>query len=83
VYAALRHTETQAILVVINVGDRPIEEYRLNLAEGPLTAVSPTLLFGSGSITPPTLNESGGFADYQPLPELLPHSTTIILLADG
>jgi alpha-amylase len=83
VYAALRHTEAQAILVVINVGDRPIEEYRLNLAEGPLTAVSPTLLFGSGSITPPTLNDSGGFADYQPLPELLPHSTTIILLADG
>lgn len=82
VYVALRHTEEQAILVVVNVGNREIGEYRLNLAEGPLTAVSPTptLLLGSGDIQPPALNGAGGFTDYQPLPELPPHSTTIILL---
>lgn len=84
VYAALRHTDEQVILVLLNLGDRALGEYRLNLAEGPLTAVSanPTLLYGSGSVTPPTLNGAGGFADYQPLPELPPHSTTLILLAE-
>ncbi len=82
VYAALRHTDKQVILVLLNLGDRPLSEYSLNLAAGPLTAVSPnpTLLYGSGSVTPPTLNGSGGFAGYQPLPELPPHSTTLILL---
>ncbi len=82
VYAALRHTDEQVILVLLNLGDRPLSEYSLNLAAGPLTAVSPnpTLLYGSGSVTPPTLNGSGGFAGYQPLPELPPHSTTLILL---
>ncbi|MBE2202114.1 MAG: DUF3459 domain-containing protein [Anaerolinea sp.] len=82
VYAALRHTDEQTILVLLNLGDRAIDEYSLNLAEGVLTAVAnPTLLYGSGAIQPPTLNENGGFANYQPLPELPPHSTTIILLA--
>jgi alpha-amylase len=80
VYAALRHNDEQAILVVVNVGSRAIGEYSLNLAEGGLTAVAPTLLFGSGAVQSPTLNGAGGFTDYRPLAELPPHSTTIILL---
>ncbi len=81
VYAALRRLDGQVLLVLLNVGNRALPEYTLTLETGPLTAVAnTTLLYGRGDLAAPTLNENGGFAGYQPLPELPPHSTFIIQL---
>ncbi len=82
VYAYLRHTEDETLLVLINLSEDPISGYRLNLAQGPLTGQpQPALLFGEGEVTSPALNASGGFDAYVPLPELPPHSSFVIRLS--
>jgi glycosidase len=81
VYAALRYTENEIMLVVINLSSQEQTDYALTLEEGPLSGEpTATLLMGEGEITAPTITESGGFTDYKPLSTLPPHSTTIIQL---
>ena len=81
VYASLRYTDDEVLLVVMNLGPNELDEYALSLAEGPLTAVStPTLLFGDGQPAELTLNAAGGFADYTPFPSLPPQSSFVIQL---
>lgn len=81
VYAALRYTENEIMLVVINLSSQEQTDYALTLEEGPLSGEpTATLLMGEGEITAPTITESGGFTDYKPLSTLPPHSTIIIQL---
>lgn len=82
VYAALRYTDNETLLIIVNLSIEEQSEYALTLAEGPLSdPVSATLLMGEGEPTPPVVNETGGFDDYQPLPILPPQSSTIIQLS--
>lgn len=81
VYAALRHTENEIILVLINLHNEPVtaDEYSLELAEGPLSDdVKTTVLYGDGSPTAPTVNAAGGFDAYTPL-ETIPGQSQIIM----
>ncbi len=79
VYAFLRTTENETVLVVINMSDEAINEYTLNLESGPLAAgATAVLLFGDGDVTSPTVNAAGGFSDYVPLAELPPFNTFVI-----
>jgi hypothetical protein len=79
VYAFLRSTENETLLVVINMSDDVMTEYTLNLESGPLAAeATAVLLFGEGDVTAPTVNAAGGFNDYVPLAELPPFSTFVI-----
>jgi alpha-amylase len=81
VYAYLRYTDEEVLLVVMNLGPNELDEYALSLAEGPLTAVSiPTLLFGDGNPAELTLNAAGGFENYTPFPSLPPQSSFVIQL---
>ena len=81
VYAYLRYTDDEVLLVVLNLGPNELDEYALSLAEGPLTAVStPTLLFGDGDPAELTLNAAGGFENYTPFPSLPPQSSFVIQL---
>lgn len=83
VYAVLRATTQQAVLVVINLDDEPVTEYALSLESGPLQGgFSIGSLYGAeGATLPPLLaNPGGGFNAYQPLPELAPGSVVILEL---
>lgn len=80
-YAFLRHTENQALLVMVNLSEKELATYSLHLESGPLTDISQVkLLFGQGDITAPTLNADGGLAAYEPLDKLPPYSSFVIQL---
>ncbi len=81
VYAYLRHSQTEALLVLINFSDDDDDKYRLTLAAGPLpAATSTTLLLGEETPALLTPNAQGGFNEYQPYGTLPAFSTTIIQL---
>ncbi len=81
VYAFLRFTEEEAILVVINLTTETISGNTLNLDASPLSGqITPTLLLGEGEVAAPTLNEQGGLTDYVPFESLPPQSTFIVQL---
>jgi alpha-amylase len=83
VVAFLRQHETETVLVLLNLDDVPVSEYALTLDASSIdqTAI-PELLLGTGDVTPPELNDTGGSTDYVPLPELPPESATIIRLTE-
>lgn len=82
VYAFLRRAEDETLLVLINLGKEAITEYKLNLAEGPLSGQpEASLVFGEGEVVAPNVNAGGGFDGYAPLPELPPQSTFVIRLS--
>ncbi len=82
VFAALRQTEDQAVLVVVNLRDRLVDDYGMVLeASGLGNVTDARALFGTDAqITLPDVNAEGGFADYRPLPEIPPLATIIIEL---
>ena len=81
VYAFLRHTENEILLVLINMNHREMTGYTLSLEAGPLAGVNRAeVLLGAGTANLPDINEAGGFTDYVPLATLPPRSTTIIRL---
>jgi glycosidase len=81
VYAALRASADENILVVINLKDEPISDYQLRLSESVLPdgTFTPQSLFGTIEALP--LVVSGGkFSEYQPVPELSPYQPYLLLL---
>ena len=83
VYAALRSTDKEQILVLVNLGAKPVSDYRLSLESGPLKpAARPALLLGEADLSAgPVVNAAGGFADYQPIATLPPQSSYVIQFA--
>ena len=80
VYAALRSTAGEQILVLVNLGSKPVSEYQLSLESGLLKpGVRPALLLGQADLSAgPVVNAAGGFASYQPIAELPPQSSYVI-----
>jgi glycosidase len=79
VYAYLRVDGAEVILVLVNLGNDPVDEYSLTLQAGPLASgLQPKLLMGAGEIDAPQVNESSGFTHYQPIATLPPRSSFII-----
>ena len=78
VYAFLRHDESQALLVVINLDDAPARDFTLSLDESALDLSAPSLVYGSGDIAAPQLNASGGFEGYAPLSTLDAQSLLVL-----
>lgn len=81
VYASLRSSGDDTILVLVNLTGTPVSKYQLNLGEKllPNGAILPTLLFGTGEVAPLKIR-NGGFSEYKPLDELLPYGSYIFLL---
>jgi len=79
VYAALRSSADQKILVIVNLKGTPISDYQLRLNESRLTdgTITPRSLFGTIE-TIPVLISGGKFSDYKPINELLPHESYIL-----
>ena len=80
VYASLRSTDKEQILVLVNLGSKPVSEYRLSLESSPLKpGARPALLLGEADLSAgPVVNEAGGFEDYRPIATLPPQSSYVI-----
>jgi glycosidase len=78
VYAFLRYTPDQTLLVVINLTKNPISDYRFCLSDANLTAGSPAEILHDAQVQSPDINAAGGFDDYRPIDELEAYSTYII-----
>lgn len=81
VYAVLRRTADQTLLVMVNLEETPISDYQLSLSEKLLTdgTVTPASLFGTIEATPVTIS-GGMFSGYKPVNELRPYKSYIFAL---
>jgi len=83
VFASLRASTDEAVLVIVNLGKDPVSDYRLSLASGPLAvggAYRAAPLLGAGPFARLTVNGQGGFDAYRPIPTLLANGSLIIQL---
>lgn len=81
VYAVLRYTEDETLVVVVNLGTETVTDYALETSLGPFTGeVEASVLFGVGEVSAPAINDTGGFEDYRPLESLPPQSSFVIAL---
>ena len=79
VYAFLRADDEEIILVLLNLGRQPVEEYSLNLPTGSFSGdLQPSLLLGEGELSSPKVNADGGFGDCKPIDGLPPYSSYVI-----
>lgn len=79
VYAFLRTTDAETMLVVINLSGETIADYTLELDAGPLQTGEAAEVLMETAVSSPDLNDDGGFNAYTPL-QLAPYSTYIISL---
>lgn len=81
VYALLRASPEEAVLVVLNLGKEAVSEYNLSLESGPLQGRYRVVdLLGAGEFPDLEANAEGGFDQYLPLPELPPNGRLILQL---
>ena len=81
IFAILRATQEEAILAVINLSAKPIEDYTLQLAKGPLNgSYRAAPLFGEGQFEDLQANANGGVDAYKPVPVLEPGASLILQL---
>ncbi len=71
VYAVVREYQGKSLLVLINMGDKPVSDYGIDLKfnQAPGNYVLQPL-FGSGDLATVTLDADGTMPDYRPLEEL-------------
>jgi glycosidase len=85
IYAFLRQTDDQSILVIINLSRQAVnaDQYALELTSstlrGELTAIS---LHGLPEPLPPRVDAQGGFSSFVPFAEIAPRTTHIIQLTN-
>ena len=81
VYALLRYNNDEVFLVLVNVDSKPIADYNLTLATGPLAgALKVITALGLLNPSAPQVNADGGFSGYLPFAELPARSYVIIRL---
>jgi len=81
-YAFLRQSDDEALMVLINPNKQTIDDYSLDLGESSLGQdLTVELLFGKGEVSAPIINASGGFSDYRPFDSLPAQSTFVIELS--
>lgn len=81
VLATIRVDPAETLMVLANLSDEPVSGYALELGDGTLCGMPrATLVHGTGRPSAPIITADGGFTDYRPLPELPPHSVSIVAL---
>jgi len=83
VYASLRVSKQETLLILINLSPQTVSDYALNLESSPLASESEYVLaplLDPGSFQPIKVNAQGGLEDYQPLPDLPPFGRFILQL---
>ncbi len=81
VYAILRQTKNQTVLVLINLSKEPITNYKLTLNSDllPKGKYAPKTIFGAGQAAELQVSASG-LSGYVPLPKLELYTTYVFLL---
>jgi glycosidase len=81
VFASLRTSREDTVLVLTNLSSEPVTDYSLELEQGPLSGeyVIVPILY-DGEFLSPTITDQGGFQSYQPLPEIPPYGRFILQL---
>jgi len=81
VYGLLRVSESEVVLVVVNLGKEEVADYGLSLQQGPLNGVyTAAPILGEGPFEKLVVNGQGGFDGYKPIASLLPFTRLIIQL---
>ena len=82
VFASLRVSKEEAVLIIINLGKDPVSDVTLTLDKSSLAAgeYRGALLLGDGPIAKLSVTATGGFAQYQPLSSLPGFSGVIVQL---
>jgi glycosidase len=85
VYAVLRASSDETILVLCNLGSEAVENVTLKLDQGSLKPGTYRLvpLLGDGTASPLNVNKQGGFDSYQPLGTLPAHASLVLQLQAG
>ncbi len=79
VHAALRVSDDDAVLTLVNLSGRPVTDYALTLPRGRISAArQAVLLLGEGQLGMPLVTAAGGVDGYRPLHELPPYSSFVI-----
>jgi len=77
----LRVSSDEILLILFNIDDEPLTDYKLDLSVGPLSGqYTGESLLDASTFNFLTANDTGGFDDYLPLQELPPYSIYIIQL---
>jgi alpha-amylase len=77
----LRTSEKENILVLINMDDKPVTNYKIDLDKGPLSGnYTVTSLMDNSTYNPLQANAKGGFDKYIPLEEISPYSVILLQL---
>ncbi|HSQ16971.1 MAG TPA: alpha-amylase family glycosyl hydrolase, partial [Anaerolineales bacterium] len=81
-YGILRHSQQEAVLVLVNLSGSPISSYALSAAQSSLAAgaYTPYPILGEGEYAPLTTGASGDFSAYVPLPAIPPYAAIILQL---
>ncbi len=85
VYAAMRSTEEQKFIVLVNMTENEVTDYTISLKNGPLEGDYQVVEFFSDieySVPNLTANADGGFDNYTPLVTLEPYETYILWLSE-
>ncbi|HVU10586.1 MAG TPA: alpha-amylase family glycosyl hydrolase, partial [Phototrophicaceae bacterium] len=78
VYSFVRQSDTETLLVVINLSNAAVGDYGLTLKQGLNAGEQGSLIEGTDALTQPQIDANGGFSNYLPLAQLPPDSLTII-----
>jgi hypothetical protein len=71
VYAILRKSKNEVVMVIVNLGKDAVDAVHFNLASGPLAGHYRLLpMLGDVQLGDLSANPKGGFDNYQPLPSL-------------
>lgn len=82
VYAFLRRSADETVLVLINYGDETVTDLTLSARAGALPAVMQAeTVFGTAEAWIPAVAEDGSFEGYAPVESLAPYETVIIGLS--
>jgi hypothetical protein len=77
----LREDKNETLLVVINIGNKPVTDYQLELGRGTLSGkYAAASLLDDSTISALQANETGGFDAYTPLAEMPPYGVLVIQL---
>lgn len=81
VYAFIRHSAEETVLVLINLSDEAVSDYGLSLESSGLSgSFNGETVLGTGDVSTLTLDAQGGFSGYVPMESLAAYSTTVIVL---
>jgi len=81
-YAILRLSQGEAVLVLVNLSATLVTSYALGATQSSLAqgSYTPYSILGGSKFTSLTTDVRGGFSDYVPIPEIPPYGTFILQL---